>query len=542
MHHQHLAHGLAVRRLRELGAEQLGISLNLTTAHPADPNDPVDVDAARRVDALWNRAFLDPLLHGRYPADFLADVAAYDLPALVRPGDLEIIAAPLDFLGVNHYHDDAVSGHPQRGPGGRRPTTKATSSPIVGSEFVTFPGRSLPRTAMDWEVNPDGLEQLLVRLGRDYPTLPPLYVTENGAAYADEVSADGQVHDPERVAFLDAHIAAVARAREAGADVRGFFAWSLFDNFEWAWGYAERFGLIHVDYATMRRTIKDSGWVVRADRRPCRSGANPPRIFCVTAPANGPATLKLVAAAAGVSKSTVSRVINDSPSVTPEAVAAVKAAIDQLGYTPNRAARTLVSRRAQTLALVIPENTARFFADPYFGSVVQGAAMAVSETEYILTLLIATESDADKTRRYLRAGNIDGALVLSHHSDDRSYLALAGTLPLVFGGRPMSAEGSAAYYVDVDNVAAARQITEHLVAAGRKRIATIAGPANMSAGIDRLEGWRQALAEAGQPADLVEQGDFSPGQRSRGHPPAAGARRRFRRVVRRQRPDGLRCA
>ena len=250
----------------------------------------------------------------------------------------------------------------------------------------------------------------------------------------------------------------------------------------------------------------------------------------MTAPANGPATLKLVAAAAGVSKTTVSRVINDSPSVTPEAVAAVKAAIDQLGYTPNRAARTLVSRRAQTLALVIPENTARFFADPYFGSVVQGAAMAVSETEYILTLLIATESDADKTRRYLRAGNIDGALVLSHHSDDRSYLALAGTLPLVFGGRPMSAEGSAAYYVDVDNVAAARQITEHLVAAGRKRIATIAGPGNMSAGIDRLEGWRQALAEAGQPADLVEQGDFSP---------ASGAAA-TRRLLEREVPfDGL---
>ena len=130
-------------------------------------------------------------------------MAAYHLPAQIRPGDLEVIAAPLDFLGVNHYHDDAVSGHPQPGPGGRRPTTKATSSPIVGSEFVTFPGRSLPRTAMDWEVNPDGLEQLLVRLGRDYPTLPPLYVTENGAAYADEVSADGQVHDPERVAFLE---------------------------------------------------------------------------------------------------------------------------------------------------------------------------------------------------------------------------------------------------------------------------------------------------------------------------------------------------
>jgi DNA-binding LacI/PurR family transcriptional regulator len=218
----------------------------------------------------------------------------------------------------------------------------------------------------------------------------------------------------------------------------------------------------------------------------------------------------MVAAAAGVSKSTVSRVINDSPSVTPEAVAAVSAAIDRLGYTPNRAARTLVSRRAQTLALVIPENTALFFADPYFGSVVQGAATAVSETEYVLTLLIATESDADKTRRYLRAGDIDGALVLSHHSDDRSYLALAGTLPIVFGGRPMSAEGSDAYYVDVDNVAAAREITGRLLAAGRRRIATVAGPANMSAGVDRLEGWRQALEQAGQPTDLVERGDFSP--------------------------------
>jgi DNA-binding LacI/PurR family transcriptional regulator len=250
----------------------------------------------------------------------------------------------------------------------------------------------------------------------------------------------------------------------------------------------------------------------------------------VTAPANGPATLKMVAAAAGVSKSTVSRVINDSPSVTPEAVAAVTAAIEQLGYTPNRAARTLVSRRAQTLALVIPENTALFFADPYFASVVQGAATAVSETDYILTLLIATESDADKTRRYLRAGDIDGAIVLSHHSDDRSYVALAGTLPIVFGGRPMSAEGSEAFYVDVDNVAAAREITGLLVAAGRQRIATVAGPANMSAGVDRLEGWRQALQQAGQPTDLVERGDFSP---------ASGAAATRRLLERRVRFDGL---
>lgn len=220
-------------------------------------------------------------------------------------------------------------------------------------------------------------------------------------------------------------------------------------------------------------------------------------------------TLKMVAAAAGVSKSTVSRVINDSPSVTPGAVAAVSAAIEQLGYTPNRAARTLVSRRTQNLALVIGENAATFFTDPYFASVVQGAATRVSETDYTLALLIAAGSE-DKTRRYLRSGSVDGALVLSHHTDDRSYAHLSGTLPLVFGGRPMSTEGSLPCYVDVDNVEAAAAVTRVLVAAGRRRIATVAGPADMGAGVDRLVGWRRALAAAGQAADLVERGDFSP--------------------------------
>src|SRR4051794_1763077 len=217
----------------------------------------------------------------------------------------------------------------------------------------------------------------------------------------------------------------------------------------------------------------------------------------------------MVAAAAGVSKSTVSRVINDSPSVTPEAVAAVSAAIERLGYTPNRAARTLVSRRTQTLALVIPENTARFFTDPYFASVIQGAATRVSETDFTLALLIAAGSE-DKVRRYLRAGSVDGALVLSHHTDDRSYSHLAGTLPLVFGGRPMSAEGALPCYVDVDNVAAAASVTRRLLESGRTRIAHIAGPSDMGAGVDRLAGWRQALAAAGLADDLVERGDFTP--------------------------------
>ena len=221
-------------------------------------------------------------------------------------------------------------------------------------------------------------------------------------------------------------------------------------------------------------------------------------------------TLEMVAAAAGVSRSTVSRVINDSPKVTPEAVAAVRKAIDELGYVPNRAARILASRRTQSIALVIPENTAKFFADPYFATVVQGIAMYLSDTDYTLSLLIASEKDGEKTRRYLQAGNVDGALVLSHHSDDRSYTELARSIPIVFGGRPMSQEGSSAYYIDVDNVEAARNVTRKLVERGRRRIATIAGPADMSAGVDRLEGWTQALDAAKLATDLVEHADFTP--------------------------------
>jgi len=238
----------------------------------------------------------------------------------------------------------------------------------------------------------------------------------------------------------------------------------------------------------------------------------------------------MVAAEAGVSRSTVSRVINESPKVTPEAVAAVSAAIERLGYVPNRAARTLASRRTLTVALVIPENTARFFADPYFAAVIQGVAMYLSGTEYTLTLLIAAESDAVKTRRYLRAGNVDGALILSHHKDDHSYSAVTGELPVVFGGRPMSAEGPGAHYVDVDNVAAARAVTDRLVASGRRRIATIAGPQDMAAGLDRLEGWRLSLAAAGIADDLVEIGDFSP---------ASGAAAMRRLLEAGERIDGL---
>jgi beta-glucosidase len=268
LHHQHLAHGLAAAELRSLAGERgrgeslrLGITLNLTTAVPNDPEDPVDLEAARRIDGLWNRMYLEPLLLGAYPGDVLDDVREHRFEELVHEGDLATIAQPIDFLGVNHYHDDNVSGHPLGAdePPAVTPTPRRTSSPFVGSEYVTFPSRHLPTTAMGWEVNPDGLRELLLRLTRDYPALPPLYITENGASYDDEVAADGAVHDHEREAYILAHIDAVGRAIDEGADVRGYFVWSLLDNFEWAWGYAKRFGIVRVDYETQERTVKDSG-------------------------------------------------------------------------------------------------------------------------------------------------------------------------------------------------------------------------------------------------------------------------------------------
>lgn len=263
VHHQHLAHGLATARLRELGAEQVGITLNLTNAVPRDGNDAVDLDAARRIDGLSNRIFLEPLILGEYPADVTKDLAAIGirLDDLVQDGDLDIISAPIDFLGVNHYHDDLVSGHPADAADGNPhllKTGRELSSPFVGSEFVSFPSRGLPRTAMDWEVHPDGLRHLLVRLGAEYPTLPPLYVTENGAAYHDVVAEDGAIHDSERTAYILAHVAKVGQAIAEGADVRGYFVWSLFDNYEWAYGYDKRFGIVRVDYTTFERTPKDS--------------------------------------------------------------------------------------------------------------------------------------------------------------------------------------------------------------------------------------------------------------------------------------------
>jgi len=262
VHHQHLAHGLATTRLRELGAQQIGITLNLTNAIPADAADPADLDAARRVDGIMNRLFLEPIVLGAYPADVVEDLTGLGLDTLVHDGDLDIISAPIDFLGVNHYHDDLVSGHPDDSgaDGGHSGATeREAGSPWLGSTGISFPSRGLPRTAMGWEVHPAGLRTLLVRLGHEYPTLPPLFVTENGAAYDDVVAEDGRIHDVDRDAYIQDHIDQVELAIADGADVRGYFVWSLLDNFEWAYGYDKRFGIVRVDDDTLERTIKDSG-------------------------------------------------------------------------------------------------------------------------------------------------------------------------------------------------------------------------------------------------------------------------------------------
>jgi DNA-binding LacI/PurR family transcriptional regulator len=227
------------------------------------------------------------------------------------------------------------------------------------------------------------------------------------------------------------------------------------------------------------------------------------------APSSAP-TLEEVAALAGVSRSTVSRVVNNSPHVKAEAASAVLDAIEVLGYVPNRAARSLASRKTQVVALVVPESTAKVFADPFFASVVQGAALYLSETEYTLNMVIASEAAPEKTRRYLLGGNVDGALVVSHHSGDHSYARLGANLPVVFGGRPLSAEEDGSYFVDVDNISSARAVTQHLIDIGRRNIAVIAGRQDMPAGADRLIGWRQAVTAAGLDDSLVEVGDFSP--------------------------------
>jgi beta-glucosidase len=249
-HHLLLAHGLGVQALRGVldSEAQVSLVLNLTAVRSASAG-PADADAARRVDGLLNRLFLDPVFRGRYPDDVLGDTARLSEWRFVRDGDLPAIASPIDQLGVNYYWPLLV--------GAGEPNPAALPSPWPACEAVRFDQPPGPVTDMGWTVDATGLRDLLLRLRRDYGDVP-LLVTENGAAYDDEPSTDGAVHDPKRVEYLRSHLIATHEALRSGVDVRGYFVWSLLDNFEWAYGYAKRFGIIHVDYRTQRRTWKDS--------------------------------------------------------------------------------------------------------------------------------------------------------------------------------------------------------------------------------------------------------------------------------------------
>ena len=231
------AHGAAVDVYRAEGKHRIGIVVNLEPKHPASQS-PEDLAAARRADAYMNRQFLDPLLLGHYPEELVGifGEAWPEFPA----ADLEAIRRPIDFVGVNYYSRSVVKHEPKAWP--------------VGAGRVKQPGL---HTEMDWEIYPDGLAEILLWVRERYGTIP-LYVTENGAALADAEPVGGLVQDPVRVAYLRDHLRAVRRAMDGGVDVRGYFAWSLLDNFEWSQGFSKRFGLIRVDYATQKRTAKAS--------------------------------------------------------------------------------------------------------------------------------------------------------------------------------------------------------------------------------------------------------------------------------------------
>ncbi|AXG82087.1 GH1 family beta-glucosidase [Streptomyces paludis] len=266
-HHLNLGHGLAVAALRErLPADaQISVTLNLHHVRPLTPGAE-DTDAARRIDALANGVFTGPMLRGAYPADLIEDTAGVTDWSFVRDGDLARIHQPLDFLGVNYYSPTLVSHH--ESPDAHRSDGHGASehSSWPGADRVAFHQTPGDRTAMGWTIDPDGLYELLTRVADDHPGLP-LMITENGAAFDDYAAPDGEVRDPERIAYLRGHLSAVHRAIESGADVRGYFLWSLLDNFEWAYGYSKRFGMVYVDYATQRRTPKSSArWYAEVAR------------------------------------------------------------------------------------------------------------------------------------------------------------------------------------------------------------------------------------------------------------------------------------
>jgi beta-glucosidase len=236
-HHLLLSHGMAVSALRAQGCKvPLGLVLNLSPMHAAT-DSLADKAKAKLEDGRLVRWYLDPVFKGSYPQDVIDDLGA-DAP-IVKAGDMQAITAPIDFLGVNYY----------------------TRAVISAGERWDAKSQGLEVSAMGWEVYPEGLTELLVRLHKDYPV--PLYITENGGAF-DDVLANGRIDDKQRTAYIARHIAAVGEAMRQGVNMAGYMVWSLMDNFEWSSGYKRRFGIVHVDYGSQVRTLKDSALWYRA--------------------------------------------------------------------------------------------------------------------------------------------------------------------------------------------------------------------------------------------------------------------------------------
>jgi beta-glucosidase len=251
VHHLLVGHGLAVDALRAAGAREVGIALNPDRLLPAT-DSPADAEAVARAEILHNRCWFDPVFLGRYPEgekDVWGDISDFSFR---RDGDLQLASRPLDFCGVNYYRPITVADAPWREPDPAR----RTADDIRAAE--TWGGDTARRTTMGWPVVPSSFRDLLVDLTRRYPDLPPLVITENGSSEADVAEADGTVHDTDRVHYLRDHLEALAQAVAEGVDVRAYYVWSLLDNFEWAFGYDRRFGIVRVDYDTLTRTPKDS--------------------------------------------------------------------------------------------------------------------------------------------------------------------------------------------------------------------------------------------------------------------------------------------
>ncbi|WP_329117646.1 GH1 family beta-glucosidase [Streptomyces sp. NBC_01465] len=260
-HHLNLAHGLGTKALRAAmpARNSVAVSLNSSVIRPLSPS-PEDLEAVRRIDNLANGIFHGPMLQGAYPETLFSDTVRLTDWSYVQDGDLETIHQPLDALGLNYYTPTVVSAAPVA-PGTRRADGHGASdhSPWPCAEDITFHQLPGERTEMGWSVDATGLHDLISRYTRLAPGLP-IYITENGAAYDDKPGADGTVHDPDRIRYLQAHLDAVHRAIGDGADVRGYYLWSLLDNFEWSYGYSKRFGAVYVDYETQVRTPKSSAY------------------------------------------------------------------------------------------------------------------------------------------------------------------------------------------------------------------------------------------------------------------------------------------